>query len=93
MLEANDTVNQCEQGVVAANANVVACLELGPALANKVGAAKHCLSVTDLYAQHLRVAITSVARRAYAFFVCHISFSLRENYELIIMNYKLLNSR
>jgi hypothetical protein len=63
--------------VVAAYTYVVARLELGATLADKVRATEHYLAVPDLYTEHLRLAIAPVARRAYSLFVCHLFLPFR----------------
>ena len=92
MLEADYAVNHCEGRVVATYAYVIACLELGAALAHQVGATKDYLAVADFDAEHFRV-LSRPLRDEPTPFLCAIAYSLRENYELLITNYRFANIR
>lgn len=54
--------NQCKQGVVLANADIVAGVELGPALANNDGASGDVLAAKGFDAEHIGVGIAAVTR-------------------------------
>src|SRR5690606_27073151 len=69
--ERHVAVNQCKQGVILAHANVLTGVELGAALTHDDGTSCHQLATKGLHAQHFWLGITSVARRAAAFFLCH----------------------
>ena len=57
--------------MVAADANVVAGVDAGPALSHDDPAGAHDFAVEQLYAESLRVAVAAVTRRANAFLVSH----------------------
>src|SRR5579862_3377442 len=79
-LEFDFAVDEGEEGVVSAAADVEAGVELGAALANDDGACGNDLSAVGFYATILRVAVATVAGRAGAFFMCHKSpGSIRES--------------
>ena len=63
--------NQSEQGVVLADANIGTGVKLGAALAHDDGACSDVFTSESLDAQHFGVGVTTVARRAAAFFLCH----------------------
>src|SRR5215472_11180784 len=65
-------VDEREQRVVTAGADVLAGVELGAALANDDRAGRHRLAAEHLDAEHLRLRVAAVARRAAAFFLCHL---------------------
>src|SRR3546814_5737762 len=69
-------VDEREQGVVAAEADAHARMELGAALANDDVAGFDRLATIDLHAEILRVGVAAVARGTYALFMCHGCFSL-----------------
>src|SRR5690348_10323720 len=64
-------VDQREQGVVAAEADAHARVELRAALANDDVARVDGLAAVQLHAQELRVGVAAVARGTYALFMCH----------------------
>src|SRR5690606_29044525 len=64
-------VDQRVQRVVLAAADVDTLVELGAALANDDRARRDGLATVGLDAQHLRLGIATVARRAAAFLLCH----------------------
>jgi hypothetical protein len=68
-------VNQRKQSVVFANANIAACMELGATLANNDRASADQFTTESLDPEHFWLGITTVARRAAAFFLCHDLFS------------------
>src|SRR5690606_36809105 len=69
--ELDGTVDQCEQGVVAAEADARARMELGAALADDDVAGLDGLAAVHVHAEVLRVGVAAVARGTYALFVCH----------------------
>src|SRR6185312_11285578 len=69
-------IDQREQGVVAAQADADARMELGAALADDDVAGFDGLAAEQLDAQIFRVGVAAVARGTYALFVCHGGFSL-----------------
>src|SRR5436190_3692477 len=69
-------VDEREQRVVAADADVRAGVELGAALAHDDRAGRNDLAAEHLDAEHLRLRIAAVTRRAAAFFLCHVSAPL-----------------
>src|SRR5207302_9804907 len=62
-----------EQGVVATEADPGAGCDPGSALPHEDRAGANGLAAVDLHAQHLRVGVATVAGRAAAFLVCHLS--------------------
>src|SRR5438445_11309139 len=56
--------NQREQRVIAADAVAFSRRDLRPALADKAGACADDLAAVDLDAEHLRVRVAAVSRRA-----------------------------
>src|SRR5690606_30701780 len=69
-------VDEREQGVVAAEADAHARIELGAALADVEVAGFDRLATIDLHAEVLRVGVAAVARGTYALLMCHGCFSL-----------------
>src|ERR1700674_987077 len=65
-------IDQGEEGMIAANADIVTGLDFGTALAHNDAACCHQLSIEAFYAEHLRLAVASIARAAYTFFMCHV---------------------
>src|SRR5512147_1826631 len=61
-----------EEGVVLADADVLARVELRAALADDDGARVHELAAVGLDAQALALGIAAVAGRAACFLVCHV---------------------
>src|SRR5438270_392905 len=64
--------HQRKKRVIAAEPDARARGDLGPALADEDGARGDDLSAVDLDAEHLRVRVAPVARRAAALLVCHL---------------------
>src|SRR5215510_7643070 len=69
--ELHMTVDEREQGVVLAKADILARMPLGAALARNDVAGHDLLPAEQLYAQPLAVRIAAVARGAACFLVCH----------------------
>src|SRR5438874_11116073 len=63
--------------VVAADAGAVTRAELRPTLAHEDHPGLHVLAGENLHAEHLRVRVATVARRAESFLVCHLLLLLR----------------
>src|SRR5690606_18406740 len=74
--EFDGTVDQREQGVVAAQADARTRMELGAALADDDVAGLDGLAAVHLHAEVLRIGVAAVARGTYALLVCHGGFSL-----------------
>ena len=68
-LKADDAVGEGEEGIVFADADVVARVELGAALADEDIARKHRLAVRTLHAEALRLAVAPVVGRARSLFM------------------------
>src|SRR6185312_8771571 len=66
-------VDQREQRMVATQADAIARMELGAALAHDDVAGFDGLATVDLDAEVFRVRIATVAAGTYAFFMCHDS--------------------
>src|SRR5919202_866771 len=66
------SVNQGEQGVVASYSDVAAGLDHRAALAHQNRASPHHRAVATFDAEPLTLAVTTVARAADAFLVCHV---------------------
>src|SRR5688572_6229861 len=71
VLEADLAVGEGEEGVVLAEADVLARLPLGAVLANDDRPAGHPLAAEPLHAEPLGVAVPPVPARALAFLVRH----------------------
>src|SRR3989304_1847250 len=71
VLERDQAVRHGEQRVVRSAAQVLAWMELGPALPHQNVAGADELPAKPLHAQELRVRIAAVAAGAYAFLVSH----------------------
>src|SRR5207248_8542916 len=65
-------IDQREQGVVLADANIHPGMNLGPALTHDDRARRNRLAAERLYAQTFGLGIAAVTRTAACFFVCHI---------------------
>src|SRR5436190_11960685 len=61
LAESDRAVDQCEQGVVAADADVAARVELGAALADDDRASRELRAAEHLHAEALGVRVTTVA--------------------------------
>ena len=59
-LELDGTVNQSEQGVIAADADIDAGMDVGASLANQDVAGQNELTISTLHAQALSIRITTV---------------------------------
>ena len=59
-LELDGTVNQSEQGVILADTNVGAGMDVGASLTNQNVASQHELTVSTLHAQTLGLRVTAV---------------------------------
>jgi hypothetical protein len=70
-LKFDRTVNEREQRIVTALADVVAGMDARAALAHDDAAGLHELPVKTFDAQVLRVAIAAIVSAAAAFFMCH----------------------
>src|SRR3954466_6342573 len=70
-LELYVAVDHGEESVVPPHAHVEARVDRGAPLAHDDRARAHRLPVRALHAQHLRLAVAPVPRRAYAFLMCH----------------------
>ena len=71
LAERHDAVGGGEQGVVAADADILAGIHLGAALTDQDVARQDFLAAEALHAEPLAVGIAAVARGAACFFVCH----------------------
>jgi hypothetical protein len=74
--ELDDAVDLREERVVAADADVHARVEAGTALANENRSTGNELTGETLDAEHFRLRIATVARRALSFFMSHGKFLL-----------------
>src|SRR3569832_1324365 len=74
-LEGDLTVRKCKERMVPALTDVLACPELGAALAHDDVAAFDGFAAEQLHAEHLRVRVATVARRTACFLVCHDVYS------------------
>src|SRR5579859_199601 len=72
MAEFDIPVDESEEGMIAANANIVAGLDFGAALAHNDAACRYQLPVEAFHAEHFGLAVASIARAAYTFFMCHV---------------------
>ena len=68
-LELDGTVNQSEQGVIAADADIDAGMDVGASLANQDVAGQNELTVGTLHAQSLGLGVTAVLGGAAALLV------------------------
>ena len=69
LLELNLACDQSKQGVVLADANIVAGMDGSTSLANNDATCRNGLTVSGLYTKTLRLAIAAVLGRTYALFV------------------------
>ena len=69
------TIAEGEDGEVAAEADVLARMDVGSALSDDDAAGGDELSAVGLHATHFRFAVAAVAAAGLAFFMCHFSFS------------------
>src|SRR5690349_202911 len=73
--ELHISIDQGEERVIAAHADLLAWLDLRATLAHNDATCRHQLTIVALHAQHLRLAISTITRATYTFFMCHGSFS------------------
>src|SRR5215203_1766153 len=71
----DQAVDQRIQRVVAADADVVARMELGATLANDDAARANGVAVVELDSQSLRLAVAAVAGATDSLFMCHLCAS------------------
>src|SRR5580765_1786772 len=74
---AHFAVDQREQRVVLAGADIAAGMELGAALTHEDRAGRDLLAAEHLHAEHLRLGVAAVPCGAAALFLCHGCCSLR----------------
>src|SRR5207248_5080080 len=67
-----------EDRVVLADAGAVARTEARTALADEDHPRRHVLSGEELHAEHLRIRVATVARRAESLLMCHLVLLLRK---------------
>src|SRR5438874_1814542 len=72
---ADFAVHEREQRVIAAHPDVGTGVHTGAALAHDDRTGRNLLAAIDLDAEHLRLRIAAVARRAAALLLCHVSNS------------------
>jgi len=70
-IEANIAIDQCENGVIAAEADVLARQKLGPALAHNDIAGHDQFAAVPFYAETFTNAIAAVLNAALSFFMSH----------------------
>jgi len=68
---------ESEKGIVRTDAHIEAGMNAGAALAHENASSRDHLAVKPLDAEHLRVAVAAVARRANAFFMRHMKILLK----------------
>ena len=68
--KAKDAVNLCKQGIVLANTDIVAGMEVSTALPDEDVARKNELTVRTLRSQTLGLAVTTVTGATYALLMC-----------------------
>src|SRR5437667_1534482 len=68
---AHFAIDQCEQRVIAADADVGAGMKLGATLADDDRAGRNGLATEHLHAEHLRLGVAAVPGGTAAFFLCH----------------------
>src|SRR5213082_965631 len=71
MAELDIAIDQGEQGVVAANANVIAGFDLCAALANNDATGGNHLSIIAFHSKHFGVTVPTIAGTTHTFFMCH----------------------
>ena len=69
-LEADDAVDLCEKGIILADADVGAGMEMSTALPDENVAREHELTISTLGPKTLGFAFTAVAGRTYALLMC-----------------------
>ncbi len=69
--ETHVTIDQSKQSVVFANADIHAGMEFGSTLTNNDCTSGDVLTTELLHPKHLWLGVTSISRRAAAFFLCH----------------------
>src|SRR5579862_2884993 len=75
VVEHDAAVDEREQGVILADADVAARIEFGPALADEDVAADHGFAAELLHAEALACGITAVTRRTACLLMCHGKYS------------------
>src|SRR6266700_1096118 len=69
--ELDIAIDQGEQSVVAANANVIAGFDLCAALANNDATGGNYLSIIAFHSKHFGVTVPTIAGTTHTFFMCH----------------------
>jgi hypothetical protein len=70
--ENHGAIDQCEQGVILAAANIGAGVELGATLTNQDVASQNFLTTETLNAKALGYGIATVSRTTTSFLMCHL---------------------
>jgi hypothetical protein len=73
-LKADGAVNHCKQRIIAADANALTGMDMSAALTNQNITGQDELTIAALDAKTLRLGVTTVLGRTYAFFMCHCLF-------------------
>ena len=72
LLEGDDAVRKCIEGVVAAHADILAGIVLRATLANNNIASYAVLTTKNLHTESLSCGLAAVLRTTYTFFMCHV---------------------
>jgi len=76
-LEFHIAVNGGKEGVVATTADIRSRIDTSAALTHDDGAGSHEFAVEAFYTEHFRLAVATIARAAYTFFMCHLELILK----------------
>jgi hypothetical protein len=71
LIELHNTVNQCEQGVISALANIATGMPLGSALSGENVTGNYLLAAKLFDSTSLAVRVTTVATGTLTFLMCH----------------------
>lgn len=76
--EENNSVRECEKGVITSPAHVVTRLERRTALTQDDRTGSHFLTTISLNSTKLRIAVASVSGGALSLFMCHNQYSQKQ---------------
>ena len=71
----NNTLGNCEQGIISTDLDVQARFDLGAALADEDVSGENGLTSKFFYTQPLCIAVATVSAGTTTFFMCHFLYS------------------
>ena len=76
-LKLDSAVSGGEEGVIATTTDIRSRIDASAALTHDNGAGTHEFAIEAFHPKHFRLAVATIARAAYALFMCHLEFILK----------------